>query len=408
MHAGGTAGRPAAALPARHFAFAAVLYASFYGMQNCSFTYLAWPCLRHCNFKHCGGRASGGTDPPVKPLVTLGTVFPSHLCEAGNFPHLLHATQSLLLGALRPPQCSLNRGALLVPAAPQRRRCRPAAARPPLLPQTVAGSTAAYHLLQSAQTDIHRPERALCSAEMAEQELSELGQLCRRKARATRAQMTSLRQSGGTPSQRRVFGTRESVWASAWQSTRAFVAAMGSLVPRSEVLAFASVPSAPWLQQIETAAAIRAILQELLQVSSYDGGRSKCCCHGCAMALPATRRCRAAARRPPPGPPLRAAAAHRRPSPRWCGAGFVTPQAISAALDITAVQTKVGWAAGGAAPEGKPLAFGDDACLDGTPGPNATKQSCKLALRHCHTCAGAGGPAGCGGGARRPGAACRR
>ena len=46
---------------------------------------------------------------------------------------------------------------------------------------------------------------------------------------------------------------------------------------RSEVIEFASAPTAPWLARIETLPALRALLQSLIQVSTFDEqGRSEC------------------------------------------------------------------------------------------------------------------------------------
>lgn len=112
---------------------------------------------------------------------------------------------------------------------------------------------------------------------------------------------------------------------------------------RSEIIEFSSTPTAPWMLQLETLQSLRGALQELLTVSTFDEqGRSEPGVEKVAM-------CRGIV---PRGRPLLAAAAACLPAtwqcfPFTCGtlagrlADFVTPQAISAALDITAVQTKV-------------------------------------------------------------------
>lgn len=52
---------------------------------------------------------------------------------------------------------------------------------------------------------------------------------------------------------------------------------MPGLTVRQEVLEFGSCPVCPWLAQVETLQAIRALLLELLQVSTFDEhGRSEC------------------------------------------------------------------------------------------------------------------------------------
>lgn len=49
------------------------------------------------------------------------------------------------------------------------------------------------------------------------------------------------------------------------------------LTVRSDVLEWGSVPTAPWLQQLDDAHGIRSVLLQLLQVSSFDEqGRSEC------------------------------------------------------------------------------------------------------------------------------------
>lgn len=92
--------------------------------------------------------------------------------------------------------------------------------------------------------------------------------------------------------------------------------------------------------QLETLQSLRGALHELLTVSTFDEqGRSEfevgevamCAGEPCRGAAPAGHRRRCCPCRCFPAHPVRAA----------CLADFVTPQAISAALDITAVQTKV-------------------------------------------------------------------
>lgn len=49
-----------------------------------------------------------------------------------------------------------------------------------------------------------------------------------------------------------------------------------TLVPRGEVIEWGASPLAPWLNRLETLPALRAALQELLQISTYDEhGRSE-------------------------------------------------------------------------------------------------------------------------------------
>ena len=97
------------------------------------------------------------------------------------------------------------------------------------------------------------------------------------------------------------------------------------LAVRETVLEFGSLPGWQPARHLELAA-LPGVLAQLMQVS-FDGqdGTSEC------DAAP-----------PPPPPPLRPHRRHKltfRPPPSC--AGFVTPQAISSTLDITAMQTKV-------------------------------------------------------------------
>jgi hypothetical protein len=71
---------------------------------------------------------------------------------------------------------------------------------------------------------------------------------------------------------------------------------MGPLVVRQEVLEFGSSPVSPWLNQVESLSAIRAILEELLRSSTTDDrGRSewepyaKVAPPGSEQAVPAPR-----------------------------------------------------------------------------------------------------------------------
>lgn len=118
-----------------------------------------------------------------------------------------------------------------------------------------------------------------------------------------------------------------------------------SLVPRTEVLEWGSSPLAPWLNNVPDLVALRALLTEFLQLSSFDEqGRSECRRgRGSGSRVSNGQRWQqgeaAAAAgylRNHPAPTLRRASP-AVPAP----AGFVTPQVICSALDITSVQCKV-------------------------------------------------------------------